>query len=392
MATTGVTITPSAAPASVLETLGVRPVINACGIYTDLGGSRLSPRVWAAMEEANRSFVRMPDLLDRTGERIAALLGAEAARITPGAAAAIMLGTAACMAGTDGPRSERLPDTSGMKNEVLIQRRHRYKYDRQVGMTGARLIEVGTDNGTNRDQLERAITPQTAMIMHPAHLDDGAGTIRLEDVAAVARRRGVPVFVDAAYMNYPTALMGGFVRRGGDLVGISAKYFGGPNAGGFLMGRRDLVAAISNVHFTRYESGKHLKYGRPLKMDRQTIVAVLVALEEWLDMDHAARFAGYVRLAELLRQLLTGMPGLELVPMCFTMDERFVPEPVNCLVIEVDARAAGMSASELAARLAAGNPGILAIEDGDRIGIVMDVLLEAEVRHIGERVRQALAA
>ena len=135
---------PAPDAASIFAHLGVTPVINACGIYTDLGGSRLSPRVWAAMEEMNRSFVRMPELLDRSGERIAALLGAEAARVTPGAAAAIMLGTAACMAGTDGTKSQRLPDTTGMPNEVLIQRRHRYKYDRQVPMTGARLIEVGT--------------------------------------------------------------------------------------------------------------------------------------------------------------------------------------------------------------------------------------------------------
>src|SRR5215470_16936389 len=130
---------------SVFEHLGVRPVINACGIYTDLGGSRLSPGVWAAMAEVNRSFVRMTELLDRSGERIAALLGAEAARVTPGAAAAIMLGTAACMAGSDGVLSQRLPDTTGMRSEVLIQRRHRYKYDRQVSLTGARLIEIGND-------------------------------------------------------------------------------------------------------------------------------------------------------------------------------------------------------------------------------------------------------
>src|SRR5215510_7184432 len=147
---------------SLFHRLGTKPVINACGIYTDLGGSRLSPGVWSAMEEANRSFVRLTDLLDSSGERIAQLLGAEAARVTPGAAAAIMLGTAACMAGSDGVLSQRLPDTAGMRNEVLIQRRHRYKYDRQVAMTGARLIEIGNDNGANALQIEEAIGDRTA--------------------------------------------------------------------------------------------------------------------------------------------------------------------------------------------------------------------------------------
>src|SRR6185295_1869052 len=189
MATTTAAPAKAAASPSIFETLGVKPVINGCGIYTDLGGSRLSPRVLAAMAEVNGSFVRMVDLLEKSGQRIAGLLGAAAAQVTPGAAASIMLGTAACMAGTDGTRSQQLPDTRGMRHEVLIQRRHRYKYDRQVGMAGARLVEVGSDNGTNSWELAEAITARTAMIIHPAHLDGGAGTIALEDVAKLAHER-----------------------------------------------------------------------------------------------------------------------------------------------------------------------------------------------------------
>jgi D-glucosaminate-6-phosphate ammonia-lyase len=383
--------TTTAGPA-IFAALGVKPVINACGIYTDLGGSRLSPRVLAAMEEMNRSFVRMVDLLEKSGQRIAGLLGAEAAQVTPGAAAAIMLGTAACMAGTDGDRSERLPDTTGMKNEVLIQRRHRYKYDRQVAMTGARLVEIGTDNGCNAGTIAEAITARTAMILHPAHLDGAAGTVALDEVTTLAHARGVPVFVDAAYMNYPTDIMGSYVRRGADLVTLSAKYFGGPNAGGFVMGRRDLIDAVANVHFTRYESGRYLKYGRPLKMDRQTVVAVVVALEEWLAMDHARRFAAYARQAAWLGDALGGLHGIALRPMSFTMDERLVPEPVNCLVIRIDAAVAGMNARAVAEALEAGTPSIMAIREDDRIAIVMDVLEDAEIAVIAERLRVALGA
>jgi L-seryl-tRNA(Ser) seleniumtransferase len=367
--------------------LGVRPVINACGIYTDLGGSRLSPSVWAAAEAFNGDFVRMTELLDRTGEHIARLIGAPAARVTPGAAAAIMLGTAACMAGTDGDKSQALPDTTGMPGEVLIQAGHRYKYDRQTTMTGARLIEVGSANGTRRDQIEAALSARTAMVLHPAHLDGKAGTVGLEEVVALAHAKSVPVMVDAAYMNYPTSVFGDYVRRGADLVAISAKYFGGPNAGGFIYGRRDLVAAVSNVHFTRYESGRYLKYGRPLKMDRQTVAAVTVALEEWLAMDHGARFAGYVRQVELLKRSLAGLEGLRLEARCFTMDERFIEDPVNCLLATFEKTAFGFSAEEVEARLAAETPAILAIREGDRIGFVMDVLEDHEVEHIGARIR-----
>jgi D-glucosaminate-6-phosphate ammonia-lyase len=368
--------------------LGVSPVINACGIYTDLGGSRLSPRVWAAATAVNGHFVRMTELLDKSGERIAELLGVEAARITPGAAAAIFLGTAACMAGSDGEKSQQLPDTTGMRDDVLIQAGHRYKYDRQVAMTGARLREIGSRNGTRPDQLAAAIGDSTAAILHPAHLDGKPGTLTLDDVVKAAHSRRVPVIVDAAYMNYPTLIMGDYVKRGADLVCVSAKYFGGPNAGGFVMGRKDLIQAVGNVHFTRYESGKYLKLGRPLKMDRQTIVAVLVALEEWLDMDHDARFAAYRRQVAKLEGRLNGLKGLKLEPKCFTMDERFVDEPVNCLLITFDG---AQSAHEVARGLEASDPPILAIEEGDRIGIVMDVLKDDEVTYIGERLATLLS-
>jgi D-glucosaminate-6-phosphate ammonia-lyase len=156
--------------ATIYDALGSKPVVNARGVYTDLGGSVLSPRVMAAVEDANRSFVDMVDLLDKTGRTIARLVGSEAARVTPGASAAIALGIAACMTGTDGQKMERLPNTDGMKNEVLIQQRHRYKYDRMVRMTGATPVAVGDDNGTTARQLEQALRAGNPSIL--VHLRD----------------------------------------------------------------------------------------------------------------------------------------------------------------------------------------------------------------------------
>jgi hypothetical protein len=168
---------------TTFQRFGVRPVINACGIYTDLGGTVFSPRVWQAMQEINTHFVRMVDLLDRSGEILAKLVGAQAARVVPGASAAITLGTAACIAGKDGHAWEQLPDTTGLKNEVLIQKAHRYKYDRMVRIAGGRLIEVGTTLSTTAADLEKACTPRTAMIMFPAHLDGRTGTLPLVEVS-----------------------------------------------------------------------------------------------------------------------------------------------------------------------------------------------------------------
>src|SRR5262245_50440753 len=382
-----------ASPPSIFARFGLRPVINACGVYTDLGGSRLAPTVLDGIAEMNGQFVSMPELLDATGRRIATLLDAPAARVTRGAAGAIMLATAAAMAGGDGAKGERLPDSAGMKNEVLIQAGHRYKYDRQVLMAGARLIEVGTQNGTRPDQMVGTITDKTAMIIHPAHLDGKPGTIALEDIVALARQRAVPVFVDAAYMVYPPAMMGSYLKRGADLVAISSKYFGGPNAGGFVVGGKDQVAAITAFDFTRYESGRYRKFGRPLKMDRQMAAAVVLALEEWLACDHAARLQGDERRVAMLAEALRGIAGLTLEPKCFTMDERFIDgPPVNCLLVTFDPAQCGLNAGDAATALAEGDPRILAVQEGSRIGFVTDVLSEAEAAAIGKRLRALLKA
>ncbi len=372
---------------SIFQRLGVRPVINACGVYTDLGGTVLSPTVWAAMEEMNTSAVRLVELLDATGAHIAKLMQAEAARVTPGASAAIALGTAACMAGMNGEHWERLPDTTGMKNEVVIQKRHRYKYDRCARIPGAKLVEAGDENGTTLAQLEAAMTPQTAMILFPAHLDERTGTIALRDVTALAKRCSVPTLVDAAYLNYPTERMASFGKAGADLVCFSAKYFWGPNSGGFIYGRKDLIDAVAGVDFTRYESGKYLTFGRPFKLDRQTIAGVVVALEEWLAMDHEARWRGYASKVLWIMQVLSGA-NVSMQPMYFTMEERLEEAPVNCLAVRF---ASANAAAAVCARLAEGEPSIATVPVGGHLVIAMDTVLNGQEHEIARRLKEELA-
>jgi L-seryl-tRNA(Ser) seleniumtransferase len=343
------------------------------------------------MSEANDWFVDMAELLQRSGERIAALLGVEAARVTPGASAAIALGIAACIAGDDRARMERLPETDGMPNEVILQRGHRYKYDRLPLLAGARVVAVGEPDGTFPDEMARAIGPRTAAVFHPAHLDGQNGTVPLVEVAAMAHERSVPVFVDAAYMNYPVDLMSSFTAAGADLVCFSAKYFGGPNGGGFLCGRKDLIDAVAAIDFTRHESGPYRRFGRAFKMDRQLVVATVLALEEWLRMDHAARWEGYRGQVEAMRAALAALPGVTLIPKCFTMDERLIPHPINCLVIEL-APASGTTAQQVADRLAAGNPSIRCVVEGTALVIVVETVRDGDELVIAERVRQAIAA
>ena len=375
---------------TIFEHLGVPPVINATGIYTDLGGSRLSPSIWTAMAESNDSFIDMVQLLDRTGETIAGMLGVEAARITPGASAAIALGIGACLTGDDRWKMERLPETSGMPNEVILQRGHRYKYDRCALLPGARIVEVGSESGTRREEIEQAIGPNTVALFLPAHLDGHNGTVPLADLAAIGHTHGVPTFVDAAYMNYPVEIMGSFNARGADLVCFSAKYFGGPNGGGLVCGREDLIAAVAAIDFTRHESGPYRRFGRAFKMDRQVVVATVLALQEWFAMDHEARWQGYRRQVEMLCNELAAIPGTTLRPMCFTMDERLIPDPVNCLVVDF-APTAARSAAQVSDDLASGNPSIRCIIEGIALVIVVETVQDGEEMVIAERVRQAIA-
>ncbi|MEO5884325.1 MAG: hypothetical protein ABIQ58_02260 [Candidatus Limnocylindrales bacterium] len=377
---------------SVYHDLGTRPVINACGVYTDLGGTVLTPGIWAAMTQANASSVDMIELLEAAGRVVADLLGAEAARVTPGASAAIALGTAACLAGADGAAMERLPDTTGLRGDVLIQAHHRYKYDRMVRLTGARLVAVGDDDGVTTERALAAALDgaSTAAIMVPAHLDGIEGTVPLSAVSRLARAAEVPILVDAAYLNFPPAAMAAHLAAGADLVCFSAKYFWGPNSGGFIAGRRDLIEGVAVGDFTRYESGQHLIFGRPYKMDRQTVVGTVAALREWFEMDHDARLSGYRATVEALARDLAELPGVHLEPRNFTMIETYGAVPVNCLYLRLEPDVARATPAELEAGLRAGDPSIRVIGEPDGIAIVVETLVGDDANVIVERVRDLL--
>jgi D-glucosaminate-6-phosphate ammonia-lyase len=364
------------------DELGVRPVINATGgNRTLLGGSMLSPQINQAMQEANRYYVDMEELLDRTGKIIAELLDTEAALVTPGCCAALALGTAACMAGADPAKIERLPDVSGMKHEVIVQRSLRSKYDRCVTVPGGILVEVGDHTGTCVEQIEEAIGDRTAAIHYLAP-GEGVGVVSLEAVIDIGKRHGIPIVVDAAGQVYPVGNMKKYMAMGADLVGFGAKYFGAPNSSGILCGRRDLVQAASLHGFIGFEASPYRAFGRPMKLDRQEIVAVVVALQGWLTMDHAARFASYEKRAASLHGALKGVPNLEITPDgC----------PVSGLRVVVEEKAAGKTATEVAAELQAGNPSIWVHLEGDAITISVSTLVDGDELVVADGLKRVLA-
>jgi len=366
---------------NVYDELGVKPVINALGgNMTLLGGSILSPKVNQAMQEANRYYVDMKELLDKTGEIIAEILGAEAAYVTPGCAAAIALGTAACMLIDAPDKVEQLPDVTGLKHEVIIQNRQRYKYDRCVTVPGAKLVEVGDESGAKLEHIESAIGPLTAAIHYLAP-GGGNGVVPLEEVIQIGKQHDVPIIVDAAAQNYPVEILKKYTGMGADLVCYGAKYFGAPNSTGVLCGKKDLVEAAALQGFIGFETSPHRTLGRPMKLDRHEIIAVVVALKEWVAMDHNTRFEGYDRRAKKLQKELEGVPNTR-----YTLQGN----PATGLGVTLDEAALGKTAVDIANALQEGNPRILARAHGDSITFSVVTIMDEDVQIIADRLKSLL--
>lgn len=371
----------------VYEELGVRPVINARGPRTILGGSRLSPRVRAAMEAANRYHVDMAELLKTSGQVIANMLGAEAARVTTGAASALALGMAACMTGEDSDKMARLPNTIGMKNEFLVQVRQHYQYDHCPTIAGGRKVSVGDQDGTTLELLRAAIGPRTAAILYPAHLEGGTGAVPLADVLELGRAAQIPVIVDAAPQVYPIALMKGYVAAGADIVCYSAKYFGGPNSTGIICGKAHLIHSAAQQDSMGYEYGGYRAFGRAMKLDRQEIVGIVVALKEWLALDHEARLRGYERQAQRIMSALGAIPGIR-----FAVRPQM---PADGLLVRVfiDPVQTGKTATEVASALSLGSPDIWLHElsDNEAVGIWLGMISDPDLEVLLDRLSRILS-
>ena len=362
--------------------MGAKPVINALGNRTMLGGSSPAPAVLEAMQTAARYYVDMDELLVGTGELVSTWLECEAALVTPGCAAALLLGTAACLTGTDPAKMEQLPDTTGLKREVVIQKAQRYKYDRVVRLPGTQLVEAGTPTGTTAAQLDDAIGPNTAAVLYPA-IDMPGDLVPIQDAIAIAHQNGVPIIVDAAYRVFPLEGLKQYTAWGADLVGYGAKYFGAPNSSGVLCGRKDLIDAARLHGFASFEKYEAGGIGRPLKIDRQEVVGVVTALRLWLDMDHNQRFAAAARRGRNLRAALQDVQHLELPP-----DDE--DAQMATLAARPDASALGKTAAEISDALQNGNPSIWLWTANGVLNFYMDTVVDGDEEIIAERLKEVI--
>ena len=367
----------------VYERLGVRRVINAWGVATELGGWGQSERVTRAMEEANRGTVEMQELLRKSGDFIADLLGVEAAFVTSGGAAAQALSVAACMAGMDPDRIAQLPDTTGMKNEVVIQKRNRYMFDRCYTLTGASLTEAGDDDGTTKDDLDAAIGPNTAAVAYYIQPPIDDAIVSLEDTVALSRSRGVTALADACSQIYPLD----YFRRcaqSADLVTFGAKYMGAPHSAGFVCGKRDLIDAVSAQSFVTYHYDGGRAVGRAMKIDRHEIIGVVTAIEDWFTMDHEERILEYEARFAVIDDALGDVDGVSTrrieVP-------HYVP---YMMLVDVDESVVGKTAEQVRVELDNGSPRIwVGAEDGS-LRVVVNCMSDEETAVVAERLREAL--
>lgn len=354
--------------------LGVRPFINARGTITRLSGSLMRPEVIEALNYASQQFVNLDELQDRVGERIASLLGSEAAMVTAGAASAMTLGTAACITGKDMNKIRLLPNLEGPPREVIIQRTHRFSYDHAVRNTGVKLVEVD-----GPEEMQRAMSNRTVMMLFFNAAREHS--VSHEQFVEIGKRNRVPTMNDAAADVPPVGNLFKYIEMGFDLVAFSGgKAIRGPQSAGLLYGRRDLIEAAKLNNNPNADS-----IGRGMKVNKEEILAMMVALEEYLKRDHDADWQEWESRVERIADSVRDLPSVRL--------ETYIPPVANHvphLRIEWDASRIRISPEEVREALRYGHPSIEAHGGRESLNVSVFMLQPEEVRIVGRRIREIL--
>jgi uncharacterized pyridoxal phosphate-dependent enzyme len=373
---------------NIYTRLGVKPVINGRGTWTYLSASLELPQVRAAQVEAAQHFVNIFELQQAAGRRLAQLTGAESGMITSGAAGAMAVATAGCIAGTDPDRVWQLPNTDGLKNEVIMVG-GRSVFDSAIRLTGAKLVLVD-----HAEQIPSAVTSNTVMIYTTSTPDQLAKEI------AAAKAHKIPIFMDAADGIPPVSKMQLFAKMGCDLYTFSGgKGLCGPQSSGILLGRKDLIdAALANSN--PWEGA----VCRPMKVGKEEVMGCLAAVEAWLKMDVAKLNREWNAQVNRIATLVKTVPGVEAT--------NYMPEENQCptLAITWDQEGWRYTTADCAKDLLEGTPGIAVLTEdnpsdvlsrnpahrrapraGDKLQIVSMTLRPGEEIIIGQRIRQLLA-
>jgi L-seryl-tRNA(Ser) seleniumtransferase len=368
---------------NVGERLGIVALVNAHSRLTRLGGSVLAPHVLEAMAWASQHYFDMSELQSKVSARIAELTYNEAACVTGGAAAGLVLATGACIAGKDPAKIAQLPEAPEQKNEIIVHRFQRNHYDNNVRTAGGRFVEIGNHRTTHLWELRAAIGPRTAAILHFAGPYEAQNLLPLEKVLAVASDARVPVIVDAATQIPPAENLWAFARMGADLVLFSGgKTLGGPQNTGLIVGKRELVEACVLLASPNYA------IGRPMKVGKEEMIGLLAAVEFYLQRGEREQRE---RCENWSAALVDGLGGLQGV-----LPRRQLPnfkrQPLPEVVVDFDEASLGLTRDELVHRLATGDPRIeVALHGSTGITINPDPLRDGDVDIVIARLRDAIS-
>jgi len=374
---------------AIYKEMGAKPVINATGSVTLLGGSTPVAEVKDAMDAADSAYIPLIELEKVAGGRLAEMLGVPAAYITSGAGSALTLATAAFMAGTDDEKIQQLPDTTGMPNEILIQKRQRYWYDRCLELAGAKLVEIGDENGTTEDDLRNGISDRTAAVHYVVYEQRPVDpkVLTLEQVIEITHDAGKPVSVDAAGQIYPLENFGKYVKMGADFQCIAAKYMGAPHSTGFALGTEEVIDAIGRHSFVGYETRRIRGVGRPHKIDRQEIMGVVAAVERWLTLNHEERLSAAESQSQAIITPLKGLPGVTA-----ELNTNIMGHQPFGVFVSLDPDVVGFTNEDLVDKLKNGDPSIWTrVPDGEtRLELHVFGLGEGEAELVGQAIAEAV--
>ena len=363
----------------IYEEIGVRPFINAGGwTYTRYGGSIMRAEVLAAMVEAARQFVNIYRLQESVGDAIARLTNNEAALVSCGAASGIVLAVAACIAGTDEERAERLPETSGMRNRVVMFRCERgTEADPAIRAAGGKIFDVGGPQGADEEEFIDAVKEPTAavLVLAGVHTDRRLSTARIVELA---HARGVPVLVDGAYAIPPKQNLWHFTRELGvdAFITSGGKAIGGPQTTGMVLGKREIIEGC------RFHSSPNLRLGRGMKVGKEEFAGIFRALQLFLDDDEQAKIERNARQAARIRNSLGELPGTQVTVDALTFQ----------ITIDFDPAAIALSPQAIEKAMLDGEPSILLMARGNRITVRPDLLQDGEDVLVGQRLRQVLGS
>ena len=375
-----VSMAPAAAAAvtkrDYFKDLGVQPIINAAGTYTTFTASLMLPEVMEAINYASKQFVRITELHDAVGKRIAVLLGAEAAMVSAGAASALTLGTAAVLTGMDQKKVLQLPDITGMKSEVIVQKSHRVGYDHAIRNCGVKLIEVET-----REQLLAAINEKTAMMFF-LNWANNDGQVKDQEFADIGKKHGIPTLTDCAADAPPLENLTKYVKMGFSMVVFSGgKGIRGPQSAGLLLGSKELIAA---ARLNGPPNGDAI--GRGMKVNKEELLGMMVAIETFLKKDHGAEWKEWEKRVSSIGDSVKGVESVK--------TEQYLPVIANHvphLRITWDQDKMKLTYQEAGKKLREGQPSIEVVpgvKDSLSIGVWM--LQPGEDKIVARRIREVL--